>query len=211
MVQAAAYYRHANREVSNGLLLVFSPWWVVLGWSQDVRDPWVFQHLIIFPNWVARGRFVTPKHCSLARLNVLAVASVQSTPNLQLCGNQKVPQGILRRKREKYIICIKTHSTWVRWCKEMTSWILWRLAEEVWIQITPTEPPSVPTTEVKTCPVTSYHTGSTKHKVAMCTGEAGEKGWEESVLQGCGVVCHLRAPGGSMCVLSSSHSAVLPN
>ena len=45
----------------------------------------------------------TPKHGSLAGVNVLAVASVPGTPNFQLCGNQKVPQGMLRRKQEREI------------------------------------------------------------------------------------------------------------
>lgn len=42
--------------------------------------------------------------------------------------------------------------------------------------------------------VTSYRGVSTKHEVATCTGEAGEEGWEELVLQGC-VVCRARAQG----------------
>lgn len=45
----------------------------------------------------------TPKHGSLAGVNVLAMASVQTLTNFQLCGNQKAPQGMLRRKQERKI------------------------------------------------------------------------------------------------------------
>jgi len=43
----------------------------------------------------------TSKHGSLAGVRVLCVVSVQSIPNFQLYGNQKVPQGMLRRKQER--------------------------------------------------------------------------------------------------------------
>lgn len=58
----------------------------------------------------------TPKHSSLAGVNVLAMASVHSIPNFQLCGNQKVPQGMLRREPERkihYLSLLMSGNDWL--------------------------------------------------------------------------------------------------